>query len=444
MNNIWFRLLFAALVFSVNTAEGQKLHRFSVSHTVDYAMKNATAIQNALLDIKIQEQTNREITAMAYPQLNTSLTYNQYIELPTSLVPAEFGGGTPGTFIPIQFGTKYNVTGGIDFNQILFDGQVFVGLQARRATLEFSARQAEVTMEMVKVNIYKLYYQLVVGQKQIGSIDANIERFEKLLKDTREIYKNGFAEKLDVDKVSVQLSNLKTEKAKVQSQLDAGNAALKFLINMPQPDTLVLTDSLKDEQLREIILADSVDYENIKEYQLFSAGRRLASYNVKRYKLSGLPTLALFANQGWNAQRTTFDFFKEGGNWFPVTVAGLQMQFNIFQGSLRKSRLEKARLELKKMENNMAQVKESIDNNISQATFRINAAIATVETQEMNMRLAEDVYRATKLKYEQGLGSQQEIYAAQTELKMAQNNYFGALYDAVIAGVDYRKAIGRL
>ena len=121
MSNIWFRLLFAALVFSVNTAEGQKLHRFSVSHTVDYAMKNATAIQNALLDIKIQEQTNREITAMAYPQLNTSLTYNQYIELPTSLVPAEFGGGTPGTFIPIQFGTKYNVTGGIDFNQILFN-----------------------------------------------------------------------------------------------------------------------------------------------------------------------------------------------------------------------------------------------------------------------------------------------------------------------------------
>lgn len=444
MKNSWsISLIFFLLLIGGQTFS-QKQHRYSLRQTVDYAMKNATAIQNALLDIKIQQQTNREVTAMAFPQLNTSVVYSQYIQLPTSLVPADFGGGPSGTYVPIQFGVKYNVTAGLDFNQVLFDGQVFVGLQARSATLEFSNKQAEVTMEMVKVNIYKLYYQLVVGERQMGSIDANIDRFEKLLKDTREIYRNGFAEKLDVDKVSVQLSNLQTEKLKVQSQLDAGNAALKFLINMPQADTLMLTDSLRVEQLNEIIIDDSLDYNNIKEYQLYEVGRRLASYNVRRYKLSAYPSLFLFANYGRNAQRTTFDFFKEGGSWFPVTVAGLRLQFNIFQGNLRRSRMMKAELEMKKMDNNLVQMKENIDNNVSQATFRINAAIATVETQKKNMKLAEDVYLSTKLKYEQGLGSQQEIYAAQTELKMAQNNYYGALYDAVIAGVDYRKAIGRL
>ncbi len=67
-----------------------------------------------------------------------------------------------------------------------------------------------------------------------------------------------------------------------------------------------------------------------------------------------------------------------------------------------------------------------------------------MESQKQNIQLAEQVYRTTKLKYEQGLGSNQEIYNAQTELKVAQNNYFGALYDAINAKIDYLKAAGKL
>ncbi len=120
--------------------------------------------------------------------------------------------------------------------------------------LIFSTKTADVTEEEIKANVYKIYYQLVVGKKQIGSIDANIENYEKLLHDTKEIYKNGFAEKLDVDKVQVQLSNLYTQKLKAQNQIDAGIAGLKFLMNMPQKDSLVLTDTLSDEELKSNIL----------------------------------------------------------------------------------------------------------------------------------------------------------------------------------------------
>lgn len=67
-----------------------------------------------------------------------------------------------------------------------------------------------------------------------------------------------------------------------------------------------------------------------------------------------------------------------------------------------------------------------------------------MDAQKQNMGLAEKVYNTTKLKYEQGLGSNQEIYTAQAELKTAQNNYYGALYDAITARIDYLKAIGKL
>jgi len=437
--------LFTVFVLMLLTIalNAQKTNSFTVQQAVDYAKQNSVQVKNALLDYQVQKQTNREITSAAYPQLSANGNFQDFLVIPTSLLPGVITGGAPGTFIPVQFGTKYNATGGFDVNQLLFDGQVFVGLIARSRALEFYAKQTEITEEMINVNVQKIYYQLVVGKQQMTSIDANITRFKKLLADTKEIFKQGFAEKLDVDKVSVQLNNLQTEKIKIQSQLDAGNAGLKFLMNMPQKDFLILTDSITEEKIKTDLLAQDYKYEDRKEYQFLTIGKTLNEYNVRRFKLSKLPTLAAFGNYSQNAQRQTFDFFK-GGQWFTTSLIGLRLSVPLFDGFARNSRIQKARLEVQRSNNNMEQLRSSIDNDVAQARLKITAAVVTMDNQKKNIELAEKVYNTTKIKYEQGLGNNQEIYNAQTELKVAQNNYYSALYDAIIAKIDYQKATGKL
>ena len=433
-----FVIMFFA--FGVNA---QKTNSFTVQQAVDYAKQNNVQVKNALLDYQVQQQTNREITSAAYPQLSANGTFQDFLKIPISLLPGVITGGAPGTFIPVQFGTKFNASGGFDVSQLLFDGQVFVGLIARRKALDFYAKQTEITEEMINVNVQKIYYQLVVGKQQMTSIDANITRFEKLLNDTKEIYKQGFAEKLDVDKVSVQLNNLQTEKIKVQSQLDAGNAGLKFLMNMPQKDLLVLADSITEDKIKNNILAGDYKYEDRKEYQFLTIAKTLNEYNVRRYKLSQLPTLAAFGSYSKNAQRQTLDFF-QGGSWFTTSVIGLRLSVPIFDGFAKSSRIQKAKIEVQRSNNSLEQLKASIDNDVVQARLKISAAVITLDNQKRNIELAEKVYNTTKIKYEQGLGNNQEIYNAQTELKVAQNNYYGSLYDAVIAKIDYLKATGKL
>ena len=432
-----FLLLFALV------ANAQKINSFTVQQAVDYAKQNSVQVKNALLDYQVQKQTNREITSVAYPQINASGNFNDYLVIPTSLLPAEIAGGPAGTYFPVKFGTKYNASGGFDVSQLLFDGQVFVGLIARGVALKFYEKQTEITEEMINVNVQKIYYQLVVGKQQMTSVDANIGRFEKLLKDTKEIYKQGFAERLDVDKVSVQLNNLQTEKIKIQSQLDAGNAGLKFLMNMPQKDSLLLTDSITEDKIKENILADNYKYEDRKEYQFLTIAKQLNEFNVRRYKLSYLPVLSAFGNYSKNAQRQRFDFFK-GGQWFTTSLIGLKLSIPIFDGFAKSSRVQKAKIEVQRTNNNIEQLKSSIDNDVAQARLKITASVVTMDNQKRNIELAEKVYNTTKIKYEQGLGNNQEIYNAQTELKIAQNNYYSALYDAIIAKIDYQKATGKL
>ncbi|MDB5203189.1 MAG: TolC family protein [Ferruginibacter sp.] len=454
----------ATLLLIATIATSQTVNEFTVQQAVDYAQKNSIQVRNALVDLNIQKQTNREVTASAFPQISGSAAVNYFPNVavqsfPNFIAQATYGvlqneGVKDGSGNPIvspsdfgvvqaQFGTKYTANGGIDISQLLFDGQVFVGLQARKATLNFYERQIDVTEEMIKVNVQKIYYQLVVGRQQLTSIDANIVRFQKLLDDTKEIFKQGFAERLDIDKVNVQLNNLKTEKIKLQNQLDAGNAGLKFLLNMPQKDKLLLKDSLTEDMLKENILDQNYDYKNRKEFQLAEAGKQLNEYNIKRYKLSYLPTLAAYGNYYKNAQRNKFDFFGKGP-WFTSSLVGVKLSVPIFDGFAKAARVSKAKLELEKTNNNIEQLKASIDNDVEQAKTRITSSILTVDNQRQNMQLAEQVYNSTKLKYEQGLGSNQEIYTAQAELKVAQNNYYSALYDAIIAKIDFQKATGTL
>lgn len=436
---------------------------FTAKQAVDYALKNAVQVKNALLDIELQKQTNKEVTAAALPQITGSgaLNYNPNVAVQT--FPNFIAQGTYGVLVannvkdgngnPIvtpsdfglinaAFGAKYALSGGIDLKQILFDGQVFVGLMARKETIHYSQLAADVTKEQIKANVYKIYYQLVVGQRQIGTITANIDNYEKLLHDTKEIYKNGFAEKLDVDKVQVQLNNLYTQRLKSQNLIDAGIEGLKFLMNMPQKDSLVLTDTLSDEEIKSNILDNVYNYEDRKEFQQLESAVKLGQYNVRRYKLSKLPTLSLSANYSKSAQRQKFDFFK--GPYFTSSFVALHLNVPIFEGGFNNAKIAEAKLSLLKYNNNLDQLKASIDNDVTQSRINMRSALITMDSQKKNIELAQSVYNTTKLKYEQGLGSNQEINTAQTDLITAQNNYYSSVYDAIIAKINYLQAAGKL
>lgn len=417
---------------------------FSASGAVDYAMTHSVQVRNALLDIQYQEQSNKVVTSEALPQLSGNASLTDYLSIPTTLIPAQFFNGPAGTFIPVKFGTKYIGNYGATLDQILFDGQVFVGLMARKKSIDFMQTTAEVTKDNIKANVYKIYYQLVVAKRQIGTLSANIANLEQLLHDTREIYKNGFAEKLDVEKVQVQLTNLQTEKFSAQNQINAGMQGLKFLMNVPMKDSIALTDTLSDEQIKSNILDEGYNYQDRKEYQLLGIEEDLQKLNIKRYQLSKLPTLRLTANITQSAQRSTFNFFKGGFPYYTTSFLGLSLNIPIFSGGAKNAEIQEARIDLQKTRNSLEQMEASIDNDVAQARSTMTSAILTMDAQKKNVTLAENVYQSTRLKYEQGVGSNQEISTAEADLVTAQNNYYSAIYDAIIAKIDYLKATGKL
>ena len=437
-------LLLAFISWKHGQAQNKAVYAFSLDECVSYAKKNNVQVKNALLAIDAQLQTNREISAAAFPTINTNIGGNDYLKIPTSLLPAQIFGGAAGTYIPVQFGTKFNANYGANFQQLLFDGQVFVAIKARATSLEWQRKNAALTEEAIKANIYKIYYQLSASKTQLNILDANIERLSKLAHDAEIMYKNGFAEKLDVDKVNVQLNNIQTEKLKANNSVAIGFMGLKMLMGMPVKDSLSLTEVIDEKSLNNNILFENdFEYGVRKDFQYLNTTKKLNEFNVKRYQLSYLPTVSMSGSYSQNAMRTKFDFF-EGGSWFNTSIVSLNINLPLFNGFARDARVKRTKIELKQIENQIDALKNNIDNEITQAKLNYISSVATMQFQKKNMQLAEAVYQQTKKKFETGTGSNTEISAAQADLVTAQNNYMNALYSALIAKVDLLKATGKL
>src|ERR1017187_4441096 len=99
------------------------IFRFSAKAAVDYALQNTVQVKNALLDIEYQKQSNKEVTAMALPQLSGNINVTVYLSIPTTLIPAEFFNGPPGTFIPVKFGPRTTDSNAATFHQLFFTDQ---------------------------------------------------------------------------------------------------------------------------------------------------------------------------------------------------------------------------------------------------------------------------------------------------------------------------------
>lgn len=417
----------------------------SVKQAVDYALANQATVRTAKLDELVQLAKNKEVSGLALPSLAGSGTFQHNPIVQKQLIDASnFSDTVPkGTLVPFSFGLKFNVIGEITLKQVLFDPSVLVALQARETLEQLAAKSVQKSEIDVKVNVYKAYYNVLSARRALDILANNIANLDKLLGETREIYKNGLAEKLDVDRLVVQLTNLRTEETKLRNVTEVGIAALKYQMGMPIQQPITLTDTLTTAEIKSAVASEHFDYSQRIEYQLLQAQRKAYEYDLKRYKLGVLPTLSLFSTAGMSRASDVFNYF-DRQTWYGYVGYGVNLSFTIFGGLQRRRKEDQAFLQVKKAEISLENTKLGIDMEQAQSTSNLRNNILTLEAQESNMQLAQEVYNTTQIKYREGVGSSLEMSTAENELLTAQNNYFNALYNAAIAKVDYLKAYGKL
>jgi len=436
--------MFGAGQSTTNSVAKTDTMRMTWQQCVDYALQNQVAVKNSKLDADISHRQTQEYTGIALPQVNGNFQFADYLKLPTSLIPAEFFGGEPGTFVPLQFGTQYNGTASVSLSQLVFDGRYFLGLKASRALADLSQKKVQQTEIDTREKVMKAYLAALIAAKRAEQLDVNIKSFKKTYDDTKEIYKTGFVEKVDVDRIAVGYNNLLAEKHNVDEYVALSIYMLKFQMGMDVNQPLVLTDSLREADFQSVLQnAATPDINNRIEYQMLLNSKSLSEMNIKRYQYGYIPTLYANASYSYQAQVNQFDLIPSS-TWYNTAFIGFNFSLPIFDGLQKARQVQQARLSLTQTENNIFDFQNAMSLQVASAKTSMQNAIEGLNVQKSNLDLAQEIVTISRKKFELGAGTSIEVTDAETSLKDAQTNYLNALYDAWVARIDLEKALGTL
>lgn len=430
--------------YSQTAAADTERYNFTIQDCINYAYEHQDSVVNANLDVKSAAYRVKETIGQGLPQIHSTASFQDYLKIPTTLLPGEFFG-QPGTFIPIKFGVKYQSNLSLTASQILFDPDYLVGLQARNTYKELYDRSLTRSKISTAITVTKAYYQVLVTVEQLRILQADIDQLKQQVDETVARNKQGFVEKIDVDRITVQYNSLVTRKENVVRLLGLGYQLLKFQIGMPIDNVLLLKDRLENIQLEASLsdpVADTAVYRNRVEYSLMETQTKLYQYDVKRKKGQFLPKLT--ANMGYTASYQDNAFGNLYKNNFPSAYVGLTLNVPIFTGFQHVNQLRQSEITLLKSQNDMFMARNAFNLELKKARVTYLNGLQTLNDQKKNRALAEDVLRISKIKYQQGVGSSLEVIQAQTALQDADNTYIQGLYDALVSKVDLDKAYGRI
>ncbi len=433
-------------MFSVMTLKAQdKNSEFSLQQAIDYSLKNSPNYLNADLDLKSAKYKRNEVMGLGLPQVNGSIDIKDYVAIPTSLLPGQFFGAPAGTYIPVKFGTKYNATAGFDASQLLFSSDYIVGLKAAKELMNLSKINVQRSKTELAASVSKAYYNVLVNKERVKLLDINTTRLQKLYDNTKAFNQQGFVELIDVERLEVQLNNLKIEKEKTDRLIGLSENLLKFQMGYKISEPIILSDSLTlNNKEMSTLSSGKIDVTKRADYQLLQSQQTLYKLDVKRQRMGYLPTLVAYGALQYNAQRQEFDFMDTKKDWFNVALIGAKLNISVFDGLQRHYRTQQAKIAVLKGENNMKNLSMAAEMEASVADITYSNAFASLQNQKRNMELAQHVFDVSQKKYTEGVGSNLEITTAEANLKEAQTNYFNSVYDMLVAEIDYKKATGTL
>ena len=432
--------LFPNILFGQDTS-------LSLDECLQMALSNNENLKNSILEENVSKMTSREYLSVGFPQIQfeTGLKYN--FEIQKSLIDiSKFMPGVPeGTEQEVSFGQKYDGIMDLGINQMIFNGSYFVGLAASKALIELSEKQTVRAKVDIIESVNKAYYVVLNTKERLSLVNSNLDRIESLLNDTEILYENGFVEKLDVDRIKVSFNNLNAEKIKAERLYDLSLSVLKFQIGFPVYDKLSVKGSIED-----VILSvneydiQSFDYSDRIEHSILNTNKRLKSYDLKNNRSQFLPQIYANLSYGYNTSSSEYDLFFNSNRWKNYGTVGLQVIVPIFDGFNKRSKINRSKIVVQQVENQIKFLERSIDLQINQNYIELKNAIESLNVSKDNLVLANEVYNVSEKKYKEGVGSNLEVLDSNNALKTAQTNYYNAYYQAIISKINLEKTLGIL
>ena len=406
----------------------------SIEDAVKYGIENNRNLKNAEREIQMAYQERWKTIAIGLPNVSLDLNYLNNLELPTSLIPAEFFGGNKGDFSEIQFGTEQTAIGSVRMEQLLFDGSWLVGLEYSKIFLATSENFYEKTLLEVREGIVKLYSLVATLNEGISLLENNLENFKKDLNEVNELYKNGFQEEENVEQIRITLAQAELSLLQAIKTRDNQINLLKLVLGININDELVLVTSLDDFIGNNVVFGNSFeDFDTDKNVDIKISQNMFDTKRIE-YKLEKskqLPKISGFVSGTYTGYNNEFNFTDKSQSWFGSSVVGVNLEIPLFNANRMNVSSQKAKIAMEQARANLEEQEEKTQAEVKQKLNDYQLANKSLSVNEQNMNLAISIEDKNSIKFFEGLVSSFELRQAQIQLLDSQQKYLNSVIELI-------------
>lgn len=406
----------------------------SLEEALAFGEQNNRTIQNANLEVQKAYKDKWSTIAIGLPQISANANYQNFIELPTSLIPAQFFGGNEGDFAEVQFGTPQTMDAGVTVQQLIFDGSYLVGLEASRVFLAISENILEKTQLEIRKNIVNTYSSVLLARENIQFLENNHKNLTNTLEELNQLFRNGFEEEESVEQLRLTLSGVETQLRYAKNLERITLNMLKLLIGFPTQSPLLLSDTLEkltDASLFSLQISEDISLSNNVDIKMAENNLLSETLLYKYERSKSLPRLSAFLNGNYTGNSETFSFTQSNQKWFGAALFGINLQVPIFSSLQRSANSQKAKIAVSQAEKSLTETQERITIEVQAAENEYQLAVENYFTSKENLALAKRIEEKNQTKYFEGVASSFELREAQLQLYSAQNNYIKAIQNVI-------------
>lgn len=439
-----YLLLLAIGLSALRTNAQDEPMTFSLYEATQYAMENSYVLQNTGQDVTIAQKKVWETISTGLPQVNGTANYNMFLNLPVSLIPAEFVGGEPGTYIPVKFGQDYNSDFGFSVSQQIFDGSWIVGVSSAELYVSLSQQSHEKTEIDIRDAVSRAYYMVLISQRYQLVMEEYLDNTEKLFNETKIYYENGFREEQDVDQLKILLKNAENEVFRSERELKISKTVLKYAMGYDLNMEISLNDNLDIFVLPLINKENTLafDFNNHIDYKLASSNFEVSEKLLKLEKSTYLPKLNAFYSYTKTAYSNEANVFQE--DWYPSSLLGFQATMPIFNSGQKRSKVQQAQIELEKADTELKYTEITLQKDYLTASAEMETAIERFRNDQESRDLARSILDKTQIKFNNGMVDSAELSQQETQYLNAFQALVGSTMALLEADLKLKKAVGAL
>ena len=392
-------------------------------------------------EVESAKQGIAENRAKLLPQINGFASYGHNFEPVVSATDQSFAGGAD---YWITHTLPYSFSTGVQLSMPLYNQTLLTSQQLVKLVADASELKRQKAREDLMMNVCKLYYLAQVTTEQLRLINDNIAQLTGLREHTKAYQENDMVLEVDLQRVDLNLQNLRTAYNNAQLTLQQQYNTLKYVMNVPAGEEICVTTS----DVETLAQTDATGLsENLPELQLLHKSHEMAEKQLKMVKHGYLPSLSLTGFVQWSAWSKEFDrWFHQGpeNDLWNAYGFGLSLRVPIFDGFDKRHKTKKAKLAVNNARVKLEDSRAALDNQYRNAVMERDNALRTYYQQKESYRLAEKVYQVTSDQYLEGVTTMTAVMQDQISINQARSAYVNAHLNYQLANLTIIKLTGQI